>query len=88
MSAGDSYEVFLLRLVSALAFSILGASVLGVLSLAAYPNPFFFGFFLGVAALGLTRERQDREEAALITGEDSEQATVLAPRGIREARSL
>ena len=88
MSAGGSYEVFLLRLVSSLAFAILGASVLGVLSLTAYPNPFFFGFFLGVAALGLTRERQDREEEALVTGEDSEEATALAPRGIREARSL
>ena len=79
--------MFLLRLVSSLAFSILAASVLGVLSLTAYPNPFFFGFFLGVAALGLTRERQDREEVALVTGEDSEEATVLSPSGIREARS-
>ena len=86
MSKGASYDVFLLRLVASLAFSILGASVLGVLSLAAYPNPFFFGVFLGVAALGLTRERQGREEAALISGRESGQVTILSPGGVREAQ--
>ncbi len=86
MSKGKSFDVFLLRLMAALAFSVLGASVIGVLSLEAYPNPFFFGVFLGVAAAGLTRERQSREEIALIVEPESKEPPVLGTGGVRQAR--
>ena len=83
MSKGKSFDVFLLRLVASLAFSVLGASILGVLSLEAYPNPFFFGVFLGVMAAGLTRERQSREEIAIIAEPEAEEPPVLG--GVRQA---
>ncbi|MEE2624045.1 MAG: hypothetical protein VYA46_07445, partial [Verrucomicrobiota bacterium] len=83
MSKGKSFDVFLLRLMASLAFSVLGASILGVLSLEAYPNPFFFGVFLGVMAAGLTRERQSREEIAIIAEPEVEEPPV--PGGVRQA---
>lgn len=85
MSKGKSFEVFLLRLVASLAYSVLGASMIGVLSLEAYPNPFFFGVFLGVAAAGLTRERQSREESAIIASPEAQEPPVLGPGGVRQA---
>ena len=85
MSKGKSFEVFLLRLVASLAYSVLGASMIGVLSLEAYPNPFFFGVFLGIAAAGLSRERQSREEIAIIASPEAQEPTVLEPGGIRQA---
>ncbi len=86
MSKGKSFDVFLLRLMAALAFSFVGASGIGVLSVEAYPNPFFFGVFLGVAAAGLTRERQSREEMALIVEPESKEPPVLGTGGVRQAR--
>lgn len=85
MSKGKSVEVLQLRLMASLAFSLLGASALGVLSMEAYPNPYFFGVFLGVVAAGLTRSKQDEEERALTAVVEYDQPPVLAPGPVRPA---
>ena len=85
MSKGKSVEVLQLRLMASLAFSLLGASALGVLSMEAYPNPYFFGVFLGVLAAGLTRSKQDEEERALTAVVEYDQPPVLAPGPVRPA---
>ena len=81
MSKGQSFEVFQLRIAAALSFSYLGAAMMGVLSMDAYPNPFFFAFFLGVLASGLTRSLQSDYE--LPAGEEAEEALVPEQDGYR-----
>ena len=87
MSKGKSIEVLQLRLMASLAFSLLGASALGVLSMEAYPNPYFFGVFLGVVAAGLTRHRQKEEERALTGSSTSEKVTVVEGGSVTPAPS-
>ena len=81
MSKGQSFEVFQLRIAAALSFSYLGAAMMGVLSMDAYPNPFFFAFFLGVLASGLTRSLQSDYE--LPAGDEAEEVLVPEQDGYR-----
>ena len=83
ISKGKTFEVFQLRLMASLAFALLGASAIGVLSMEAYPNPFFFGVFLGVVAAGLTRVRHRQEEPSTSEALDPDQPPILGPGGVR-----
>ena len=81
MSAGKNFEVFQLRVMAAIVCSFLAASALGVLSMGAYPNPFFFGVFLGILAAGLTRVPESEPDPSLAQGR--EQPPVLGPGGVQ-----
>lgn len=83
ISKGKTFEIFQLRLMASLAFALLGASAIGVLSMEAYPNPFFFGVFLGVMAAGLTRVRHGQESSSTSVVLDPNQPPVLGPGGVR-----
>lgn len=86
MSKGRSFEIFQLRLMAALSFSLVGSSIIGVLSMEAYPNPFFFGVFLGVMMAGLTRVRYSQGEPATSSSPGAEQPPVLG-RGVTPVNS-